>query len=201
MYLHLLWVLFTVLGLVVFGFMPATTAMFSVIRKWVEEDLDIPIFQNFYKTYKTHFLKSNIIGVIIIGIGLFLYFDIKISKQAIQSMPLHSILLLLSFFYFIMLLYLFPVFVRYNLKSVLYFKQSFFLALARPLETIAMIISLVILYYLFSFLPVLLVFAGAPLIAYPLMWFAYRAFMQIEKKKLTHKSAFSKRRTKRAEFF
>lgn len=188
MYLHFLWVIFTLLGLVAFGFMPATTALFSVLRKWIEEDPNIPLFKHFYTSYKTHFLKSNALGIIIIGLGLFLYFDITISKQLIQSSYVHIILLLLCFFYFVTLLYFFPVFVRYKLKSFVYYKQSFFLALARPFETIAMIISLLLVYYLFSYLPILLLFVGSPLIAYPLMWFSYRACLQIEEKKLIQKN-------------
>ncbi|ASN04170.1 YesL family protein [Virgibacillus necropolis] len=183
MYLHFLWIIFTLIGLVVFGIAPATTALFSVIHKWFEEDFDIPIFKNFYSVYKTQFIRSNGIGIIMIALGLFLYFDIRVSKQLIQSFYLHIILLVISFLYFITVLYIFPVFARYELKFFFYFKQSFLVALARPIESIAMIISLFLLYYLFSFLPILLIFMGSSIIAYPLAWFAYRACLQIEEKK------------------
>lgn len=185
MYLHLLWVIFSLMGLVVFGVMPATTAMFTVIRKWMEDDNDIPVFQTFLASYKTHFLKSNALGTFLVAIGIFLYIDMKISKQLVQSFYLHIILLIIGFLYLITLLYFFPVFVRYKLKYSQNFKQSFYIALARPFETIAMIISLILLYYLFSFLPILLIFVGSSLIAYSLMWFASQAFKQIEGKKAT----------------
>lgn len=92
MYLHLLWVIFSLMGLVVFGVMPATTAMFTVIRKWMEDDNDIPVFQTFLASYKTHFLKSNALGTFLVAIGIFLYIDMKISKQLVQSFYLHIIL-------------------------------------------------------------------------------------------------------------
>ncbi|MBD1383079.1 YesL family protein [Metabacillus arenae] len=184
MYLHILWVIFTFLGLGVFGISPATAALFSVIHKWLEKDFDIPIFKNFYSVYKTQFLKANRLGIILIGLGIFLYFDMKISQQYIQLLYVHLFLLMISFLYFLTVLYFFPVFVRYELKFFLYFKQSFFVALARPLESIAMIICLILLYYLFSFLPVLLFFGGSSMIAFPLAWFGYRACIGIEERKL-----------------
>ncbi|MGE8081272.1 YesL family protein [Peribacillus loiseleuriae] len=184
MYLHFLWVIFTILGLGVFGISPATAALFSVIHEWFDRDFDIPIFRKFYAVYKTQFLKSNKLGIILIGLGVFFYIDMNISKQYIQSFYVHLFLLFIIFLYFLTVLHFFLVFVRYELKFLLYFKQSLFVALARPLETIAMIICLILLFYLFRFLPILLFFAGSSIIAYPLAWFAYRACVQIEEKRL-----------------
>lgn len=184
MYLHFIWAIFTILGLVVFGISPATAALFSVIHKWFDEDFDTPIFKNFYSVYRSQFLKSNGLGLIMIGLGIFLYFDMNISKQLIQSFYVHIFLVIIIFLYAITLMYIFLVFVRYELRFFQYFKQSFFIAMARPMETIAIIISLVLLFYLFSFLPVLLFFAGSSIIAYPIAWFAYRACVQIEEKKV-----------------
>lgn len=179
-YLQLLWLVFTIPGLIVFGILPSTAAVFYVIRKWSEEHTDIPIFETFYKGYKEHFIKSNILGFILVGIGLFLYYDFSISKLEIGNAFLHFIILVLGFLYFCMLLFFFPVFVRYEFKLFEYFKQSFKLAIGRPVETFGMIISIVILYYFFHIFPLFFVVAGIPLIAYPPTWFAQRAFSRIE---------------------
>ncbi|ASK62209.1 hypothetical protein CFK37_08565 [Virgibacillus phasianinus] len=184
MYIHILWVLFTLMGLVVFGFMPATAALFTVIHKGFDGKSDPAIFKTFYETFKTQFLKANALGLLLLGLCAFLYVDMNISKQVIQSFFVHMFLLIVCFLYFITVLYFFPVFARYKLSYFLYFKQSFFIAFARPFETIAMIICLVLLFYLFTYLPVLLFFAGSSLIAYPLAWFAYRACVQIEERKV-----------------
>lgn len=185
MYLHILWVLFTLLGFVLFGVMPATTALFSVIRKSIEGDRETSIFYTFFSTYKKYFLKSNVLGLLMASLGIFLYIDLTISKQMIQSFYIHAVLLVVCFLYFITVLYYFPVFVRYDFRIFKYIKQSFLISLARPFETIAMIVSLVLLYYLFNLIPPLLFFAGSAIIAYPLMWFAYRAFSGIEGKNST----------------
>lgn len=179
-YLHFLWLIFTILGLVVFGVFPATTGVFYVIRKWLEEDGDAPIFKNFYKGYKDHLVKANILGYILFAVGLFLYYDFSISKMEIGIPFLHFLILVIAFFYFIMLLYVFPVFVRYEFKVLAYFKTAFKLSISRPLETLAMIISMVILYYFFNIFPLFFFIGGVPLIAFPSMWFAHNAFYKIE---------------------
>lgn len=51
-YLNLLWIAFSLVGLGVVGFFPATAAMFAVVRKWVHGEKDIPVFQVFGKTIK-----------------------------------------------------------------------------------------------------------------------------------------------------
>lgn len=182
-YVHLLWVAFTVLGLGVFGIVPATATLTSVISKWFQNGYDIPIFQTFFNTYKKQFLRSNALGIVIIAIGVFLYMDLNISKHILQSAPIHFFLLFLVLIYTVVLLYFFPVFARYELKYFHYFKQSFFIAFARPFETIAMLLCILLLYYLFVYLPVLMVFAGSSLIVFPITWFAHRAFIQLEEKK------------------
>src|SRR5690625_1995366 len=51
-YVNILWFVFTLLSLIIFGFMPATVALFSVTRKWVMGDMDVPVFSTFWGTYR-----------------------------------------------------------------------------------------------------------------------------------------------------
>lgn len=183
MYLHILWVLFTLLGLGIFGITPATAAMVSVIHKWFEHDHDIPIFKNFFSFYKKRFLKANGLGLLLIAVGVFLYVDIRISQQVIQSLFFHAVLLFFCLLYFITLLYFFTIFARYKLKFFFYFRQSFLIALARPFETIAMIICVVLLSYLYAYFPVFIFFMGSSLTFYPVVWFGFRACVKVEEKK------------------
>lgn len=46
-YVNFLWILFTLAGFIVFGFFPATIATFAVVRKWIFDTTDIPIFTTF----------------------------------------------------------------------------------------------------------------------------------------------------------
>src|SRR5699024_8866338 len=85
MYLHILWVFFSLLGLVIFGVWPATVALFAITRKWVEEDIDIPILSNFVKVYRSQFLKANMVGLLVFSLGIFLAYDFYLSKEVLQS--------------------------------------------------------------------------------------------------------------------
>src|SRR5699024_2801656 len=75
-YVNLLWVLFTALGLGLFGIFPATVALFTVTRKWVMGDHDIPIFSTFWHTYRKEFFKSTLFGFILFVIGYIIYVDL-----------------------------------------------------------------------------------------------------------------------------
>lgn len=188
MFLHLLWIGFTLLGLGVFGIFPATAALFTVIHKWFDDHYDIKIFRTFLATYKEQFLKANGLGIILAVVGIFLYWDIKISQHLIQSFYFHVFLLGIFFIYVLVVLHFFTVLARYELKFFQYFKQTFLIAIARPFESIAMVVSLILLSYVFFYVPVLLFFAGVGMTACPLVWFTYRACILIEEKKLVHEN-------------
>lgn len=183
MYLHLLWAVFTLAGLIVLGLFPATAGVFSVIRKWVDRDYDISIYQTFMETYKSSFLKINGIGYVMVFIGLFLQFDYLISKQLVGSLFIHIVLLIFILLYFLTLFYLFPLFVHVELKPLQYIKQSLFLMLASPLHSFGIILSIIVIYYLFVFLPVVLIMLGVPLVAYPMMHLFHHAFNRVQQKK------------------
>src|SRR5699024_23566 len=185
MFLHLLWIVFTIVGLGVLGISPATAGIFAVMQKWITEDAAAPVLRTFFDTYKKEFISSNILGLILVALAAFLYVDFIISKQMIQSFFVHILLVILIFMYIFTLLYIFPVFVRFELKLFYYIKQSFLIALAQPLETAIMVVSVLTIYLLFSYLPLTLVFAGSTLFAYPISWIALRAFQKIKEKKTT----------------
>src|SRR5690625_6342583 len=44
-YVNILWIAFSLVGIIILGFFPATIGMFTVIRKWIQGDGDIPIFK------------------------------------------------------------------------------------------------------------------------------------------------------------
>lgn len=183
LYLQLLWVVFVLGGLVVFGFAPATAAMYAVLRKRAMGEEGLPVFKTFLNAYKSNFVKTNALGFLWILIGLFLYEDLMITRTVSHFHPFFYVFLLFALIGFVTFLFFLPVFVHYDLKMFSYFKQSLLIALMRPLEALAMIASLVVVYFVFRTLPVLLIVMGAPLIAFPIMRIAYHGFIGIERKK------------------
>src|SRR5690625_78727 len=142
-YLNLLWILFTLLGFIVFGFMPATAAMFAVVRKWNMGEDDIPIFKTFWKAYREDFLKTNGLGLILFFIGYILIMEFKIlrlQESVIYFIVSFSVLAILIL-YAIVLSYFFSIYVLFNL-NIFYFLIYLF---------IICIVHSLILYFLFYY--------------------------------------------------
>lgn len=182
-YINLLWIFFSILGLVVFGLFPATAAMFAVAHKIIQGGEDIKILPTFWEYYKTDFLKLNAYGLIFLAVGYFLYYDftfLQINKGQLTFLygPLIFILITLV----ITLLFFFPVFVHFKLRFFQYFKQSFLIAITVPADTFLIGLSAVAIYIAVTILPgIILLFTGS-VFAYLSIYISFRAFDKIEKR-------------------
>lgn len=184
-YLNILWLVFTLLGLGIFGVFPATASVYSVIRKWLIKDPDTAIFSVFWSSYKAHFLGANSLGYCLIVMGYILYFNYN--YLAVISGFEHTFVLFFWFItvtiYLLLVLFLFPVYVHYQLKFLQYFKAAIWVAVANPLALISMILGLIIGSYLFRFIPGLIPFFSVSILLSLIMWNAVHAFERIERKK------------------
>src|SRR5699024_5476932 len=100
--------------------------------------------------YKREFWKSNLIGIILLVIGGLLYVNLSIA-EVIQVNLIHYsyyLILLVTILFFCACLYVFPVYLHYNVSIVQIFKNSILLVFFQPLNTIFMIVSVVLLYHL-----------------------------------------------------
>ncbi|OPJ55844.1 YesL family protein [Alkalithermobacter paradoxus] len=183
-YINILWIASTVIGLVVFGIAPATVAMFGVLRKWTVGDTDTSVFRAFIKIYKEEFIKSNILGVIFLAFGYMIYFNYLLS-QMIDGI-FHRILWIglfpTVFIYMITLFFVFPVYVHYDLKLLQYIKVAFMIAISNPLEIIIFGLTVCLLCYMFYFIPAGIPFFGVSIIAWIVMLRASGIFMRVDKK-------------------
>ncbi|WP_077620722.1 YesL family protein [Bacillus sinesaloumensis] len=184
-YLNLLWIGFSLVGLVVLGFFPSTAAMFSIIRKWLMGETDIPVFSTFWSTYKAEFWRSNGLGLIIAIVGGLIVLNLLVVNNSSGSL-FGAIQIPIYLFIFVVgmtALYIFPVFSHFELKVVHIIKNSFLLMLINPLENILMIISLVTVFFVVKYMPGLGFFFGGSLSAAIIMAACYRAIKKMENKK------------------
>src|SRR5690625_2735954 len=126
-YLNLLWILFTLMGLGILGFFPATAGLYAVARDWIRKKEDRSIWQVFWTTYKTSFVKSNIIGFIVLIIGWILQIDLRFFQtqdNSILFVALSYFTIFLFVLYIVFVLFLFPVFVHYKLMTLQYLRQT-----------------------------------------------------------------------------
>lgn len=184
-YVNLLWLIFSCAGLIVFGLFPATTAMFSVIRSWIIHDIDTPVFKTFWKSYKREFIQSNIIGYFMLIIAYLLYINF-LYIQTMAGNPMINLLFVIFFTlcltFGVILLYVFPILVHYQLKAIDTIKSAFLVGLLSPFYTILMVSGMVAAYLFISLVPGMIPFFSGSLIALFIMANAYRAIIKIDHK-------------------
>ncbi|BAB05827.1 YesL family protein [Halalkalibacterium halodurans] len=184
-YINLLWLSGTLLGLVVLGFLPATTAMFTVLRKWFTGNPDVAITRTFFQAYKNEFLKINLLGAVLLLGAYILYFNymylgtVEGTVHMVLSLGWYAFLIL----YIITLFYIIPAYVHYNLKLFQYIKTALIIGFVNPLALVTLAISIGLLGYLLYLVPGLIPFFGPSTFALIVMWCANMSFNRVEKKK------------------
>ncbi|WP_431801460.1 YesL family protein [Halobacillus andaensis] len=180
-YVNLLWILFTLVGMVLFGVGPATVAMFTIMRHWLRGNETVPVFSEFGRAFKKEFIKSNAVSLILLGLGyiLYMYFLTLQSMSGFGVQLLYFASLSVLFLYVVVLFYVFPVYVHYklNIKGVL--KQSFLIGISYPLHTFTMILGSFIAYLIVDILAFQFFFVGST-ISFVIMLCAIRAFTKLE---------------------
>lgn|SRR5690625_3119973 len=175
-YLNLLWIVFTLMGLFFFGLFPATIAMFTVLRKIVLNE-EFKLFRLFWGTYKKEFFKGNLIGLVLVLINGITYTNFVFFREAtgaievlLYPMGVMGILLLL------MSLFVFPVYVHFDLQFLQIFKTSFIFMLLYPLSSLSVVVNSLIYFIILYQLPVLVIFFSASIIGLIIMTSTNRAF-------------------------
>lgn len=181
---NLLWIGFTILGLGIFGIIPATIAMFTVIRRWTMKEYDAPIWDTFKKTYFAEWKKSNLIGLIFAGIGIFIFLDLSFSEQmtGFFSLFLYVFFLALMIVFGLTLLFFFPIYVHYTFPTKEYIRQSLFHAIASIKELIILALGFLCIAFLFTRVPGLIPFLGGVLPSFWIMKVCMSRFKRIEDK-------------------
>lgn len=185
-YINILWIFFTIIGLILFGIMPATISMFTVVRKWTMKETEIPIFNTFFVTYKKEFLKSNLFMLILLVVGFILYFNLRYTGYMIES-TIYPILLgglfITSFLYIMLLVYIAPVYVHFDLSFLQYVKYAIMIGATNLHYSITMLVCLTGIYYVSMKVPGLVPFFSVSVSAYVIMFCANLAFNNLVNKK------------------
>src|SRR5699024_8412175 len=183
-YVNLLWIIFSLLGMVVFGFSPATAAMFAVVRKWVSGDDDVPVFQTFWSTYRKEFVESNILGILLAVVGYLIYIEFSIlrSQESVVYFVASYGVIAQLILYFIIVMYFFPIFVHFKLKLFDYIKWPFIIGIGHPIMTIFLaVVTNVLMYVVMHTVPILAFFFGGSVTAFILTWGISKTFSAYEK--------------------
>ena len=185
-YVNLLWILFTVIGLVIFGVVPASVALLSVIRKWLMKDTDIAIFSTFFRVYKKEFIRSNIAGFffMLIFIILYIHFSYSLLVGGLLQVILTIGFVINGMLALVTLIYFFPVYVHYDLTLVDYFKRSFLVGMINIHFILMILICLVVIYSFFIFSPGYVGLFLPILVGIPIMAVTLISFNKIDRRKI-----------------
>lgn len=180
-YINILWFLFTVAGLVVFGFFPATAALFAVLRE-LEMKEDVKVFPFFWETFKKTFLKANLIGLIFVGVGYILYVDwMYIFYFEGGSNPLIFLTTcLLSILYIISFFFTFTMFVHYELTTFHYLKNTVLFTISQPAASLMVLLSIFVTLFAIWIVPGIIPFFSLSLVGLLTTKIAHHFFRKIE---------------------
>jgi len=179
-YVNFLWIMFSAMGLFLLGIFPATAAMLTVIRKWLLKE-HVSVFHTFKKSYRQAFTDANFVGWLLVIIGFFIYIDFIFltSMNGIIFTILLFILLSVSFIFLSIVIYIFPVYVHFQLKKLEYVKYAFIISLSYPHLTILMILGAIVLIAVFITFPLLFPFLLVSSLGCLTMYISKRVFQKV----------------------
>lgn len=183
LHLQLLFLLYTLRGGIILGLFPALASVFQVIYLFLVRGKDsVKVKESFQQFYKQYFKMSNYLGYTLAAIGLFLAFDLRVSKTFIQSAVIHYGLIVLLVLFLGACLFVYPVLCRYELTYRQYLRQAVGLFFTNIIESIAMLFGTFLVLSIYVAFPILLVIAGVPLFIFPSIWFGLQAMKKMEEK-------------------
>lgn len=180
-YLNILFIVFSLLGLIVFGLFPSLIAMFAVLRDWNHEIYEQSIIKHYFRYFRAEFFKGNIVGFILLVITFIFYVDIQflISMQGKVYDLLLIFCIFLCFVYALYFMIFFPVYVHFELKPLQYFKQTAIILILNPLKVFMMFLIVIPLFILLFFVPVSIVFFAMSLFAFLMTVFSQPIFTKM----------------------
>ena len=136
----------------------STTAMYYVTLKLVRDE-DGYTFRSFFKSFKENFKQSTIIWLIflvagiVLGVDVFFFLRVFNGSQNVRTIML-AIFMAMSFLYFAMFTFVFPLQARfYNpVKRTIF--NAFFMSIRHLFQTIGMlVIDVGVVFLAFTYLP------------------------------------------------
>ncbi|BCG58708.1 YesL family protein [Paenibacillus sp. URB8-2] len=132
-----------------FTVFPATSALFTVVRKWVMGNTDVSTFKTFFKGYKENYLKSMLGGLIYTLLFFVMYFDVTIYMTRMPDFKIVGILMLVLMIVLMVSMFnFFSVVVHYQMTFKQVMSNSILLTIARPIRVFTTLVAGVLLAFI-----------------------------------------------------
>lgn len=149
-YINILWWTFTLLGGVIFGIIPATIAMFFIIKKMLLEKSDFSITREFTVLFKREFKKSNLLFYPFILCGFIIIADIHFisSLDFAYSSWVVKLFFILLFLLIMIFLYSLVVYIYDTIEKKEMIKKALYILLNNPMTNLYILTGLLLLHLL-----------------------------------------------------
>ncbi|MFB3168279.1 DUF624 domain-containing protein [Neobacillus sp. 179-C4.2 HS] len=176
-YVNFLWILFTIMGLGIFGIGPSTYALVSICRQWVRGQ-SLPIFKTYWKYYKESFRESVVISWIYLVGAIVLIVDLN----HVSNWYVRVALFVISFIFLVSLVYIFPIMAHYNWKGIrIKIKMSLLFGFSCLQYSLVLFLVTGVMYWgATNFFPGVLTFLGVSFLFYLITWTANQVFTRME---------------------
>lgn len=154
--LNIYWLLYTLLGGIIFGIIPATVSLYTCIRnKLRDKDYTRKRSTIFKETYKKEFFKSNkLLPVFLLWVILYIdYKLLSVINLGIFSILMQVIVLFFSVILVLVSLYIIPIYVNYNGTIREYLKKSLILIIGKPKESLFSLLLLLLTFSVYYTIP------------------------------------------------
>jgi uncharacterized membrane protein YesL len=178
--LNFMWIGCTLLGGVILGFAPSTVALLSVMRDKIMKKEKYGVVKSFWLTYKKEFKKSNIIGIILMVLMLMISINIMNfeAQTGVIFTVLYGVSTLAKIIVIGMALYIFPLYVHFDMSLKEYCLKGLQLLVMRPFVTVCMAIWTFVVYSGIMLIPGLIPFLAVSVYFYGVMAINYQFFMK-----------------------
>ncbi|MNZ86150.1 hypothetical protein D3C78_1049650 [compost metagenome] len=132
-----------------FVFFPATSALFSVTRKWVMGETDLSIIKVYFKGYKENYKQSMIGGIFYTLLVVVMVFDYNVYMKQLENMQMIGIIILIFLIIvFVSLFNFFSMVAHYHMKTTLIIKNAILLTIIKPFRMLTTVICTAVLLFL-----------------------------------------------------
>ncbi|MCM3670931.1 YesL family protein [Mesobacillus maritimus] len=177
--INVLWVLYTLMGLIVGGIFPATMAVLKIFRLWIMGDQEVPIWRTFKQEYRKAFIQSNVVGWILTFAGLILYLNYLVMKSMGEmNIVFYVAFYLLVLFYLNLVIWSFPQLAHYNGKIRDFFRNSIILGFGRFHYTMLIVGYIFTVLYVSLRFPGILPFFTISIVTYGWIWLSMTVFQK-----------------------
>lgn len=187
-YLNILWLGFSLLGLIFFGVGPATLAVHELVKLKLKQGDLSHVFQKFKLGYKRHFKNGNIYFGLILAATLFVYVDIRVIQALPQNTFIQMIvlpsLIILSALVLIVGTFTLGLYLEFENPLFKSIKDSFWLALISPLAGVVIVHAFLIGFLIYAYVPALMLFYSMSFYALITQWVMSKTFNRIKRKNI-----------------